>query len=63
MFLCLCFLALLTESLGYVTLLGALPLVQPVFVSSTYRITQSDYTYGCATLSAGNVCKLSLQNY
>ena len=58
----LCFLALPTESLGYATLLGALPLVQPVFVISTYRITKSDYTYGCATLSAGHVCTLSLQN-
>ena len=59
----LCLLALPTESLGYATLLGALPSVQPLFVSSTYRITELDYTYECATLKAGHVCKLSLQNF
>ena len=41
-------LALPTESVGYATLLDTLPSVQPVFVSFTYRITELDYTYGCA---------------
>ena len=49
--------------MSYATLLVALPLVQLVFVVSTYRITKSDYTYESATLSAVHVCKLFLQNY
>ena len=47
----------------YATLLSALLLVQPLFACYTYLITKSDYTYGCATLSAGLLYKLSLQNY
>ena len=44
----LCFLALLTESLGYTTLMVASP---------TYRITWLHYSFWCATLSAAYVRK------
>ena len=35
----LCSYTLSTKSLGYATLVGIQPFVQPMFVSSTYRIT------------------------
>ena len=44
-----------TESQGYATVMGAPPYVQPMLVSSTYRITGLRYIYGCATLSAAYV--------
>ena len=39
------------ESLGYAALMGAPPKVQPMFESSTYRITGLHCTHRCATLS------------
>ena len=59
----LCLLGLLTESLDYTTLMGAPPLVQRLVVSSTYRITGVNYTYGCLTLSLAYCCLLYLQNH
>ena len=35
--------------------MDALPKVLPIFLSSTYRITELHYTYGYATLSAAYV--------
>ena len=34
-----------------------------MIVSSTYRLTDLHYTFGCATLSAVYICNPSLQNY
>ena len=58
----LCLLALPTESLCYTILKYALPQVQPIFLSSTYRITTLHYTYGCATLSAAYLSKFYIEN-
>ena len=33
-----------------------------MFVTSTYRITELDYPYGCRSFSAAYVCKLYLLN-
>ena len=52
-----------TESLGYTTLIGVQPQVQPMIVRSTYRITRSHYTFGCPTYSSAYVCKLYVQNH
>ena len=41
--------------------MGAPPLMQPMFVSSTYKITEVQYTYGCATVNSAHVCKHSLK--
>ena len=70
----LCWSALPTELLGYITLIGVQPQVQPtllgvpptvqlMFVSSTYRITGLHYTYGSATLSAAYVGYLYVENH
>ena len=56
-------LGLLTESLDHTRLMGAPPKVQPMFVSSTYRITELHYTYGNASLSADYVGYLYFENY
>ena len=45
---------LATEFQGYTTLMGVQPQMQPMFVSSTYRITGVHYTYGSAILCAAN---------
>ena len=45
----LCWLALPRESLGYTTLIGVQPQVQPMIVRPTYRINRSHYTFGCST--------------
>ena len=42
--------------------MGAPPKVQPMFVSSTYRISELNYTYGNATLSADYVGYLYFPN-
>ena len=52
-----------TESVGYTTPIGAPPYVEPMFVSSTFKITRLHFTYGCATLSGAFVCKLYLKNH
>ena len=41
--------------------MGAPPLMQPMFVSCTYRITEVHYAYGCATVNSAYVCKLYLE--
>ena len=41
---------LLTESVEHTRRMGAPPKVQPMFVTSTYRIIELHYTYGNATL-------------
>ena len=56
-------LGLLTESLDHTRLMGAPPKVRPMFVSSTYRITELHYTYGNATLSADHVGYFYFENY
>ena len=61
--LSLLLLGLLTESLDHTRLMGAQPKVRPMFVSSTYRITELHYTYGNATLSADYVGNLHFQNH
>ena len=43
--------------------MGAPPKVQPMFVTSKYRITELNYTYGNATLSADYVGYLYFENY
>ena len=43
--------------------MGAPPKVQPMFVSSTYRISELNYTYGNATLSSAYVDYLQFQNH
>ena len=59
----LCWLALPRESLGYTTLIGVQPQVQPMIVRPTYRITRSHYTFGCLTYSSAYVCKLYVENH
>ena len=54
-------LGLLTESLDQTTLMGGSPLVQPMFVNSTYRSTQLHYTFDNATISADFVGYLYFQ--
>ena len=58
----LLFLTLRTESVSYTTLMGTPPLVQPMLVISSLRITCLHYTYGCQTLSVGYVCMFYLDN-
>ena len=41
---------------------GVPPYMPAMFVTSTYRITELDYPYGCRSLSEANVCKLYLLN-
>ena len=53
---------LVAESLDYTRHLDAPLKVQPMFVSSKYRITELHYTYGCATLIAVYVGYLYLEN-
>ena len=55
----LCWFALLSESLGYTSL----PYVQPMLGSSTFRITDLQYTYGCPALKAAYACYFYVQNY
>ena len=43
--------------------MGAPPKVQPMFVTSTYRITELHYTYGNATFSEDYVGHLYFENY
>ena len=67
---CVCLGALPTESLGYTTLIGVQPQVQPMTVMSTYTITGSQKIYGCLTISVtphiwvcnlkGSLCWLAL---
>ena len=59
----LCWLALPRESLGYTTLIGVQPQVQPMIVRPIYRITRSHYTFGCPTYSSAYVSKLYVQNH
>ena len=59
----LCWLALPRKSLGYTTLMGVQPQVQPMIVRPTYRITRSHYTFGCLTYSSAYVCKLCVHNH
>ena len=47
----------------YATLMGVQHYQQPMFVSSTYRITGIHYTYWFATISAFNVSKLFSDHY
>ena len=49
--------------MGYTTLIGVQPEVQPMIIRSTYRITRSHYTFGCPTYSSAYVCKLYVQNH
>ena len=58
----LCLLALPTKSLGYTTLIGAPPWVQPLLVSSAFTNTRLHYTYRCPTLSEAYVCRVLLHN-
>ena len=55
-------LPLFSETLGYTTHMGVQPVLQPVLVSSTYKITGLHYTYRGATLSAAYVGYLYLEN-
>ena len=55
--------ALATEFQGYTTLMGVQPQMQPMFVSSTYRITWVHFTYGSAILCAANAGYLYLENH
>ena len=55
----LCWFALLSESLGYTSL----TYVQPMLGSSTFRITDLQYTYGCPALKAAYACYFYVQNY
>ena len=57
----LCWLALPRNSLGYTTLIGVQPQVQPMTVRPTYRITRSHYTFGCPTYRSAYVCNLYVQ--
>ena len=59
----LCWLALSREPLGYTTLIGMQPQLQPMIVRPTYRITRSHHTFGCLTYSSAYVCKLYVQNH
>ena len=45
--------ALLSEFMGYSSLMGVQPKVQPMFATSTYS----------ATLSAAYICKIYLENH
>ena len=47
----LCLLGVPTQLLGYTTLIGVEPELQPMFFRSTYIITGLNYTYRCATFS------------
>ena len=59
----LCWLALPTELLGYIKLIGVQPQVQPMIVRPTYRNTSSNYTFWCPTYSSAYVCKLYVQKH
>ena len=37
--------------------------MQPMIVSSTYKVNELIYTFWCATLSAAYICNPSVQNY
>jgi len=54
-------LALPTASLCYTTLMGGPPSVRPMLVISTLKISGLHYTYGCATLCAASICKLTFR--
>ena len=43
--------------------MGAPPLIKPIFVRTTYRITEVHYAYGCATVNSAYVCKLYLERH
>ena len=58
----ICLLALPLESLGYSTLMGAPPKEEPMLVSSTFTMTESRYTYRCATVSSAYFCNFCLRN-
>ena len=60
---CLCFYSLLTESISCTTLMGTPPLMQPMLVTSSLRITCLHNTYRCPTLSEAYVCMFYLQNH
>ena len=55
--------ALATEFQSYTTLTGVQPQMQPMFVSSTYRITGVHYTYGSVILCAANAGYHYLENH
>ena len=57
-----CLLTVPTQSLYYTSLMGVPPYLQPMLVTSFYRITRWHYTYECPTLSAPYVGWLYLQN-
>ena len=55
--------SLLSVSICYTSLISVQAKEQPMFVRSTYRITQVEYAYGSATLSGAYLSKLYLQNH
>ena len=59
----LCWLPLLSESLGLTSLIGLQPLVQPMLVRCTFRTTELLYTYGCPTLIETYLYELCLRNH
>ena len=48
--------------MGYTTLMGAPPLVEPMLVTFFFRITGFHLSYGCPALSAAFYCYVYLQN-
>ena len=58
----LCLLGLSTESLDYARRLGAKNKVQPMLVSSPYRITKLHYRNGCPTWGVAYFCNFHLRN-
>ena len=59
----LSWLALPTELLAYIILIGVQPQVQPMIVRPTYRSSRSNYTFRCPTYSSADVCKLYVQKH
>ena len=53
----LCWLGLPRESMAYTNLVGAPPQVEPMLVTSTFRITGFRFTYGCPGLSAAFIVR------
>ena len=37
--------------------------MQPTIVSSTYRVNELHYTFGCGTLGPAYICNPSIHNY
>ena len=43
--------------------MGAPPLMKPIFVKTTYRITEVHYAYGFAAVNSAYVCKLYIDRH